>query len=139
VKVYDYLKTLEDKELKKLFNALTAATFGSWTDYEPKPGDRPLANAVARDLNIDMTKHFTLTEDFLKGYRKAGLLEMLRELGYQQDFAMITTKGLREFVLSSLKDKSYLPKLAQFSETEQAIVADATDELDDNDEDLEAA
>jgi hypothetical protein len=114
VKVYDYLKTLEDKELKKLFNALTAATFGSWTDYEPKPGDRPLANAVARDLNIDMTKHFTLTEDFLKGYRKLGLIELLRDMGFNADFSMMTSAGLAAFISSCVKDKTYLPSLVQF-------------------------
>lgn len=114
VKVYEYLKTLENKELRVLFNTLIAATFGSWTDYEPKPGDRPLANAVARDLNIDMTKHFTLTEDFLKGYRKPGLIELLREMGFNADFSMMTSAGLAAFISSCVKDKVYLPSLVQF-------------------------
>jgi ParB family transcriptional regulator, chromosome partitioning protein len=114
VKIYEYLKTLEDKELKKLFNALTAATFGSWTDYDPKPGDRPLANAVAKDLEIDMQKHFTLTEDFFKGYRKPGLIKLLQELGFDADFSAMTSSGLVAFLLSCIKNKTYLPSLIQF-------------------------
>jgi ParB family transcriptional regulator, chromosome partitioning protein len=120
VKVYEYLKTLENKNLRVLFNTLIAATFGSWTDYEPKPGDRPLANAVARDLNIDMTRHFTLTEDFLKGYRKPGLIELLREMGFNADFSMMTSAGLAAFISSCVRDKTYLPSLVQFfDETHQ--------------------
>jgi ParB family transcriptional regulator, chromosome partitioning protein len=116
VKVYEYLKTLENKALRILFNTLIAATFGSWTDYEPKPGDRPLANAVARDLNIDMTRHFTLTQDFLKGYRKPGLIELLREMGFNADFSTMTSAGLAAFISSCVKDKTYLPSLVQFFE-----------------------
>jgi ParB family transcriptional regulator, chromosome partitioning protein len=114
VKVYDYLKTREDKELKKFFNALTAATFGSWTDYEPKPGDRPLVTAVAKDLEVDMQKHFTATEDFLKGYRKPGLIDLLRALGFDADFSMMTSSGLVAFILSCIKNKTYVPSLVQF-------------------------
>jgi hypothetical protein len=114
VKVYEYLKTLEDKQLRTLFNALIAATFGSWADYEPKSGDRPLANAVAQDLEVDMTKHFTLTQEFLKGYRKPGLIDLLRELGFTADFSMMTSSGLVAFILSCVKHKSYLPSLVQF-------------------------
>jgi ParB family transcriptional regulator, chromosome partitioning protein len=114
VKVYDYLKMLDDKELRKLFNTLTAATFGSWTDYEPKPGDRPLANAVAKDLEVDMQKYFTITEDFFKGYRKPGLIELLRELGFDADFSAMTSSGLVTFLLSCVKNKTYIPSLTQF-------------------------
>jgi ParB family transcriptional regulator, chromosome partitioning protein len=114
VKVYEYLKSLEDKELRKLFNALTAATFGSWTDYEPKTGDRPLANAVAKDLEVNMQKHFTVSEDFLKGYRKPGLINLLNKLGFNQDFGSMTSKGLIAFIMSVVKNKNYLPKLVQF-------------------------
>jgi ParB family transcriptional regulator, chromosome partitioning protein len=126
VKVYEYLKTLEDKKLKSLFNALTAVTFGSWTDYEPKPGDRPLANAVAKNLEIDMQKHFTVTEDFFKGYRKPGLIELLQELGFNADFSAMTSAGLVAFLLSCVKNKIYLPSLIQFfaegEEQPQAVV-----------------
>jgi ParB/RepB/Spo0J family partition protein len=135
VKVYDYLKTLEDKELKKLFNALTAATFGSWTDYEPKPGDRPLANAVAKDLELDMQKHFTISEDFFKGYRKPGLVQLLNELGFNQDFSSMTSKGLIAFIMSVIKDKNYLPKLVQFFED----TAQTINETTEDDEALEQA
>ncbi len=114
VKIYEYLKTLENKQLRVLFNTIIATTFGSWTDYEPKPGDRPLANAVARDLNIDMTKHFTLTEDFLKGYRKPGLTQLLQEMGFNADFSTMTSAGLAAFISSCVKDKTYLPSLVQF-------------------------
>jgi ParB/RepB/Spo0J family partition protein len=130
VKVYDYLKTLEDKELKKLFNALTAATFGSWTDYDPKPGDRPLANAVANDLEIDMQKHFSISEDFFKGYRKPGLVQLLNELGFNQDFSSMTSKGLIAFIMSVIKNKKYLPRLVQFFEENTSETVSQTSEDD---------
>jgi ParB/RepB/Spo0J family partition protein len=125
VKVYDYLKTLEDKELKNLFNALTAATFGSWTDYDPKPGDRPLANTVAKDLEVDMQKHFKVTEDFFKGYRKPGLIQLLNKLGFQQDFSSMTSKALIAFIMSVIKNKNYLPKLVQFFSEGEEVLEDA--------------
>jgi hypothetical protein len=129
VKVYNYLKTLEDNELKTLFNALTAATFGSWTDYDPKPGDRPLANAVANDLEIDMQQHFKVSENFFKGYRKPGLVRLLNELGFNQDFSSMTSKGLTAFIMSVIKDKNYLPKLVQFLSEDEAAVATETEPL----------
>jgi hypothetical protein len=135
VKVYDYLKPLEDKKLKSLFNALTAATFGSWTDYDPKPGDRPLANAVAKDLNIDMQKHFTVTEDFFKVYRKPGLIQLLNELGFNQDFSSMTSKALIVFIMSVIKNKDYLPKLVQFFDEKES----ETKESSNDDEALKQA
>jgi ParB/RepB/Spo0J family partition protein len=122
VKVYEYLKTLEDEELKKLFNGLTAVTFGSWTDYDPKPGDRPLVNAVAGDLEVDMQKHFTVSEEFFKGYRKPGLVNLLNELGFNQDFSSMMSKGLIAFILSVVKNKDYLPKLVQFFDENEGQV-----------------
>lgn len=115
--VYDYLKSLEDDNLQELFNALTAQTFGSWYGFDPRPEDSELAVAVANDLELDMAQHFTLNEDFLKGYRKAGLIKLLNELGFFQDFSSMTSKGLIAFILSVVKKQPHLPKVVQFFET----------------------
>jgi ParB/RepB/Spo0J family partition protein len=115
-KLYSYLKKLKDEELQTLFNALTATTFGSWYDFDPKPGDRALPLEIAKDLEIDMAKHFTASEKFFKGYRKPGLVGLLNELGFYQDFSSMTSKGLIAFIMSVIKDKNYLPKLVQFFE-----------------------
>jgi hypothetical protein len=113
-KLYSYLKGLEDDKLQELFNALTAQTFGSWYGFDPRPEDSPLAVAVANDLEINMAEHFTLTEDFLKGYRKTGLIKLLNELGFHQDFSSMTAKGLIAFIMSVVKKQPHLPKLVQF-------------------------
>ncbi len=117
ITVYDYLKGLEDDKLQELFDVLTAQTFGSWYGFDPQPEDSELAVAVANDLELDMAQHFTLTEDFLKGYRKTGLINILNELGFHQDFSSMTSKGLIAFILSVVKKQPHLPKLVQFFET----------------------
>jgi ParB family transcriptional regulator, chromosome partitioning protein len=126
--LYTHLKKLTDEDLQSLFNALTASTFGSWHDFNPKPGDRPLANAVAKDLELDMHKHFTVTEDFFKGYRKPGLIQLLNELGFQQDFSSMTSKGLIAFIMSVIKNKNYLPKLLHFFAEGEEVLEDAREE-----------
>jgi ParB/RepB/Spo0J family partition protein len=112
--VYNYLKGLEDDKLQELFNVLTAQAFGSWYGFDPQPEDSPLAVAVAKDLELDMSQHFTLSEEFLKGYRKTGLIKLLNELGFHQDFSSMTSKGLIAFILSVVKKQPHLPKLVQF-------------------------
>jgi ParB/RepB/Spo0J family partition protein len=114
--VYDYLKGLENDKLQELFNTLTASTFGSWYGFDPQPEDSELAVAVANDLELDMAEHFTLTEDFLKGYRKTGLIKLLNELGFHQDFSSMTSKGLIAFIMSVVKKQQHLPKLVTFFE-----------------------
>jgi hypothetical protein len=116
-KLYDYLKKLKDGKLQELFDVLTASLFGTWYDFDPLPGDKPLALAVAKDLKVDMKKHFTLNEDFLKGYRRTGLLELLKEVGKTQDYSSVQTKGMRDVILQETKGKDYLPKLVTFFET----------------------
>jgi ParB family transcriptional regulator, chromosome partitioning protein len=121
-KLYTYLRKLSDEDLQTLFNVLTASTFGSWYGVDPQPGDKALPLQVAKDLEIDMAQHFTPSEAFFKGYRKPGLIKLLRELGFHQDFSSMTSKALIEFIMSVIKDKNYLPKLVQFfGETVQAI------------------
>lgn len=127
-KLYTYLKKLKDDELQTLFNALTASTFGSWYDFDPKPGDKALPLEVAKDLELNMSKHFTVSEEFLKGYRKPGLIALLHELGFNQDFSSMTSKGLIAFILSVIKDKNYLPKLVQFF-TEEVSTATEDESL----------
>ena len=68
----------------------------------------------AKLLELEMEQHFTLTEDFLKGYRKEGLIGLLNDLGYNHDFSSMTSKGLIAFILSIVKNKPHLPKLVQF-------------------------
>jgi ParB family transcriptional regulator, chromosome partitioning protein len=114
VNLYSYLKELADEDLQNLFNALTASTFGSWYDFDSQPEDTALAVAVANDLELDMTQYFTFTEEFLKGYRKTGLIKLLNELGFHQDFSSMTSKGLIAFILSVVKKQPYLPKVVQF-------------------------
>jgi ParB family transcriptional regulator, chromosome partitioning protein len=133
-KVFDYLKTLEDAQLQILFNLLTASLMGSWYGYDPHAGDSGLAVALARDLGVDMQKYFTLDDEFLKGYRKPGLVAMLKELGFTQDFSSIQAKELRAFILKETKGKSYLPKLVTFFEAREGQGLD-----DEDDKDLEAA
>jgi ParB family transcriptional regulator, chromosome partitioning protein len=132
-KLYRYLKDLADDDLHELFNLLTASVFGSWYGYDPYPGDSSLPLAVAKDLNIDMTRHFTLTEDFLEGYRRTGLLEVLKDLGIGADFSSVQAKGIREHILKQTKDKNYLPQLVKFSPVTKTVP------LEDEDEALEAA
>jgi ParB family transcriptional regulator, chromosome partitioning protein len=133
-KLYRYLKDLGDEQLHELFDLLTASVFGSWYSYDPRPGDAPLPFAVAKDLDIDMAQHFTLSEDFLKGYRKTGLLEVLKDLGIEADFSSVQAKGIREHILKQTKDKNYLPQLVKFSPE-----AKVTGVKIEDDEDLEAA
>jgi ParB/RepB/Spo0J family partition protein len=122
VKLYSYLKKLTDENLQNLFNALTASTFGSWYEFDSQPEDSPLAVAVAKDLELDITQHFTLNEDFLKGYRKTGLIKLLNELGFHQDFSSMTSKGLIAFILSVVKKQPHLPKLVQFFEESENVL-----------------
>lgn len=135
-KVYTYLKKLKDEDLQSLFNALTASTFGSWYDVDPKPGDRALPLEVAKDLELDMSKHFIMSEEFLKGYRKPGLIQLLNELGFNQDFSSMTSKALIAFIMSVIKNKTYLPKLVQFFEENLSEVAK---EISQDDEGLKQA
>jgi hypothetical protein len=125
--VYDYLKGLEDDTLQELFDVLTASTFGSWYGFDPQPEDSPLAVVVANDLELDMSQHFTLTEDFLKGYRKTGLIKLLNELGFHQDFSSMTSKGLIAFILSVVKKQPHLPKLVQFFNEAEATIEEDED------------
>jgi ParB/RepB/Spo0J family partition protein len=129
VKLYTYLKNLKDEGLHTLFNALTASTFGSWYDtFNPKPGDGALPLELAKDLELDMAQHFTPSEAFFKGYRKPGLVAVLNELGFHQDFSSMTSKGLIAFIMSVIKDKKYLPKLVQFfSEDESKVTIEDED------------
>lgn len=113
--IYEYLKTLSDDDLQNLFDVLTACTFGSWYGFEPQAEDSPLALAIANDLELKMQNHFTLNEDFLKGYRKDGLVKLLNGLGYDQDFSGMTSRGLIAFILSVVKQKPHLPELVQFN------------------------
>lgn len=130
-KLYTYLKKLTDEDLQTLFNALTASTFGSWYGLDPQPGDRVLPLQVAKDLEIDMAQHFTVSEEFFKGYCKPGLVQLLNELGFNQDFSSMTSKGLIVFIMSVIKDKNYLPKLVQFFEENTSQTTNEPDE--DND------
>jgi ParB/RepB/Spo0J family partition protein len=128
VRLYVYLKKLKDEDLHTLFNALTACTFGSWYEFDSQPGDRALTLEVAKDLETDMAKHFTASEQFFKGYRKPGLIEVLNELGFHQDFSSMTSKALIAFIMSVIKDKNYLPKLVQFFEESTPEAANQTSE-----------
>jgi ParB family transcriptional regulator, chromosome partitioning protein len=138
-KLYDYLKTLSDERLQTLFNLLTASVFGSWYEYDVVPEDRPLPVAVASDLSVDMAQHFTLTDDFLKGYRRTGLLELLKDLGIKVDLSSVQTKSLREHILKQTKGNNYLPTLVKFLEAKQRKAVEKTTGNDETNEDLEAA
>lgn len=137
-KLFKYLQKLEDAKLQQLFNILTATVMGSWFAYDPQPGNAKLAVALATCLELDMQHHFNLDEEFLKGYRKPGLIEILKELGFTQDFSTIQAKELRAFILKETKGKNYLPKLVQFFEADQRQLLDNEEDEDDN-EGLEAA
>jgi ParB family transcriptional regulator, chromosome partitioning protein len=137
-KLFKYLQELEDEKLQTLFNLLTATLMGSWFAYDPQPGNAKLAVALAKCLELDMQKHFALNDEFLKGYRKTGLAQMLNELGFTQDYSGLGATELRAFILKETKGKNYLPKLVQFFEAEERHLLDDEDDEDDDDA-LEAA
>jgi ParB family transcriptional regulator, chromosome partitioning protein len=135
-KLFKYLQGLEDEKLQTLFNLLTATLMGSWFAYDPQPGNAKLAVALAKCLELDMQKHFTLNDEFLKGYRKTGLAQMLNELGFTQDYSGLGATELRAFILKETKDKQYLPKLVQFF---AATLSTDDGDDDEDDEALDAA
>jgi ParB family transcriptional regulator, chromosome partitioning protein len=142
-KLYDYLKKLKIDKLQELFDVLTASLFGTWYDFDPLPGDKPLPLAVAKDLKVDMKAHFTLNEDFLKGYRRKGLLDLLKDLGKTQDYSSVQAKGMRDVILKETKGRDYLPQLVTFFETTTTRDLEVEEEkalaLDGDDEALDAA
>jgi hypothetical protein len=123
IKIYEYLKSLDTTQLQDLFTALTASTYGTWSGYNPDTGDNALAVSVATDLDINMLEHFTLSEDYLKLYRKDALIELAHFLGTTMDISGLKTKSLISLVLEKAKGKTFLPGLMDFFEegTEPAI------------------
>jgi ParB family transcriptional regulator, chromosome partitioning protein len=116
VKIYDYLKSLDTTQLQDLFTALTANTYGTWSGYNPNTGDDALAVTIAKDLDINMHEHFTLTEDYLKLYRKDALTKLAHFLGTTMDISGLKTKSLISLVLEKVKGVRLLPGLMNFFE-----------------------
>ena len=119
IKLYQHLKALPDERLHELFCALTAFYMGDWNNYNTDTGDRPLALEVARDLDLDMHQHFTLTEDYLKLYRKNQLHALAREVGISFNTEGLKTDVLRNLILERAKGKAYLPGLMHWFEAGQ--------------------
>jgi ParB family transcriptional regulator, chromosome partitioning protein len=116
VKLYGYLKSLDTTQLQDLFTALTASTYGTWSGYNPDTGDNALAVNIASDLDINMFEHFTLSEDYLKLYRKDVLIKLAHFLGTTMDISGLKTKSLISLVLEKAKGKTFLPGLMDFFE-----------------------
>jgi ParB family transcriptional regulator, chromosome partitioning protein len=116
LKIYEYLKVLDTTQLQDLFTALTASTYGTWSGYNPDTGDDALAVSIATDLDINMLEHFTLSEDYLKLYRKDALVKLAHFLGTTMDISGLKTKSLISFVLEKAKGKTFLPGLMDFFE-----------------------
>lgn len=116
LKVYEYLKSLETTQLQDVFTALTASTYGTWSGYNPDTGDNTLAVSIATDLDINMQEHFTLSEDYLKLYRKDALIKLAHFLGTTMDIGGLKTKSLISLVLERAKGKTFLPGLMDFFE-----------------------
>jgi ParB family transcriptional regulator, chromosome partitioning protein len=112
--IYRWLGTLSDADLEELFRALLASASGPHTVGNVRLEDEPLWLAVAADLGVDMSEHFTLDAEYLKLYKKPKLVEVAKAVGITVDVSSMTRAKLAEFILKHEAAKRYLPPELEF-------------------------
>ena len=112
--VYGYLKVQSDEQLHALFTALVAVRVGSWVGYDVDLGDDALTVQLARDLHLDMQRHFTLDRKHLELYRKAQLADIARSVGVPFDVSGMKTDSISSVILERARAETYLPPVMTF-------------------------
>ncbi|MEM7313808.1 MAG: hypothetical protein AAF497_11720, partial [Planctomycetota bacterium] len=117
--LYEAVKALHDDDLQTLFTCLIADRVGTFDGWEPKLGDGPLACALARDLEIDMTETWAIDADYLALCKKPPMREIFEvvsssaddpELAVDRD--KMTAKAMRNAL--SIRPVHVLPREMQF-------------------------
>lgn len=81
VKAFNVLCGFKPCEMHELFAAFVASSLKTCSGYNAALGDAPLAAALAREVNADVSKHWRLDESFLQRCRKPELLEIAVGMG----------------------------------------------------------
>lgn len=111
------LDALKEEALDRLFSSLVALRVGTFNDFDPQPGDTPVAVEIARSLGIvgAEAKHgLEMEPEDLDGLRKGGLLAACRLAGVKVgDSFGGTSKGIRE-ALGGVTKETTMPILERF-------------------------
>jgi hypothetical protein len=111
VKAFNVLCGFKPCEMHELFAAFVASSLKTCSGYNAALGDAPLAAALAREVNADVSKHWRLDESFLQRCRKAELLEIAVGMGVPQvcsppltvdRLKKLKAKELRQIILEFL-------------------------------------
>ncbi|MBW8879658.1 MAG: hypothetical protein JF614_32400, partial [Acidobacteria bacterium] len=120
IELWEALVRLTDGEVVHLFAALLAPYCGSFTGWAPALGDRPPVLALARTLGLHQGAFQELTDDWLRRYRKAALVEVAVACGAvapdgRKSLAKLRLDEIRARILDSpTRNSSWVPPELMF-------------------------
>jgi hypothetical protein len=115
--VLSLLADLPDAEVAEILALLVALRTGSFCNHSPKFGDEPVIVKLSEMLGLERAAA-SVDDDFLKGYRKSGLLAVAQECGVDDPkLPRRTMAEIRAAILASPGLASFQPAELVFAET----------------------
>ncbi|MFA6019765.1 MAG: ParB/RepB/Spo0J family partition protein [Rhodospirillales bacterium] len=108
--IWKGLCAMSQGEVEEVFAALVAMRVGSFANYDLKPGDKPIAIAIAASLGVTDADVGFEKQD-LEGLRRPELDAIVRAMGEGHDTKGMTAKALRDFLPGALVKDYVVPSL----------------------------
>jgi hypothetical protein len=103
----EILARVPDTAVEKIFTGLVASRVGTYSGYTPGPGDAPDSLALARQLNVNVSRDEDL-DSILQGYRKPHLRRVAAACGVEGPLDG-TAADLRAAIIASPGAPSFFP------------------------------
>jgi ParB family transcriptional regulator, chromosome partitioning protein len=150
LKLYEAVRRLSDYDLGQLQILLTALSFGQEC-CEALDSSDSLFNRVARDLSVDMRRHWQPDAAFFSKRNRDQLVEIAIECGYAEGKGQVsgykktdlvnalarffqTAKAAAEPTPQQVKARDWLPEAMLFPAVDRDAPAEVAEETDSDDE-----